>query len=175
MGRRLSRTKLLALVVVAALGVGALRLRSTRAPASVPKAALVLRANLDQHAEALKALSKSQAPQYVYFSADIDPASGQPWCPDCARSLHAAEEEVVGAGGTLLLVFVGDRDTWRNPKHPLRMDPDLRVTGLPTMMRWGAGGKLGEVGAELEKAGTPEAAREVIRDFIERTKGIEAL
>lgn len=45
-------------------------------------------------------------PHYVLFTADIDDASGQPWCPDCARMLDSARHRVKEQGGTLLEVQV---------------------------------------------------------------------
>ncbi len=45
-------------------------------------------------------------PHYVLFTADPDPDTGAPWCPDCARCLGAARSRVAAAGGTLLEVQV---------------------------------------------------------------------
>ncbi len=53
------------------------------------------------------------SPQYIVFTADPDPATGQPWCPDCARALPAMRKLVKEAGGTLLEVEVGPREAWK--------------------------------------------------------------
>ena len=45
-------------------------------------------------------------PHYVLFTADLDPETGAPWCPDCARCLDAARSRVAAVGGTLLEVQV---------------------------------------------------------------------
>lgn len=45
-------------------------------------------------------------PHYILFTADPDPETGVPWCPDCARCLGGALSRVAEVGGTLLEVQV---------------------------------------------------------------------
>jgi hypothetical protein len=33
-------------------------------------------------------------------------------------------------------IDVGDRATWRDPNHPLRVDPEFKLTGIPTLIEW---------------------------------------
>lgn len=54
----------------------------------------------------------------------------------------------------LLKAYVGDRPTWRNPQHPLRVDPRFKLTGVPTLIRWENGsvkGRLEDHEAHLER------------------------
>lgn len=47
---------------------------------------------------------------------------------------------------------------WRNPAHPLRVDPDVKLTGIPTLFSWGASGpeqRLGEASKRPGKHAKP--------------------
>ncbi|KAK1382747.1 thioredoxin-like protein Clot [Heracleum sosnowskyi] len=85
---------------------------------------------------------KSEAPNnkanFILFLADIDPATSQSWCPDCVRAepviykkLEASSDDVA-----LLKAYVGDRPTWRNSQHPLRIDSQFKLKGVPTLILW---------------------------------------
>ncbi len=39
-------------------------------------------------------------------------------------------------GASILEVAVGDRDAWKSPDHPLRLDPKIRLTRIPTLVSW---------------------------------------
>jgi Eukaryotic protein of unknown function (DUF953) len=43
---------------------------------------------------------------------------------------------IAAAGLSLLAIDVGDRGQWRDPNHPLRMDSQLKLTGIPTLIEW---------------------------------------
>ena len=47
-----------------------------------------------------------QEPHYVLYTADIDDATQQPWCPDCQQADPLVEEVIKQTGGTLLKVKV---------------------------------------------------------------------
>lgn len=47
-----------------------------------------------------------QEPHYVLYTADIDDATQQPWCPDCQQADPIVEEVIKQTGGTLLKVKV---------------------------------------------------------------------
>mmetsp|Transcript_953 Transcript_953/g.2942 ORF Transcript_953/g.2942 Transcript_953/m.2942 type:complete len:135 (-) Transcript_953:227-631(-) len=108
-------------------------------------------------------------PHYVVFTADPDPDTGVLWCPDCARALPAARKLVAETGGTLLQVNVGDRPVWKDPNHPYRQEPDLKLTGVPTIIRWTADGPGQRLGPELEAATTEDEAAALIAKFIGET------
>lgn len=57
---------------------------------------------------------------------------------DCVRAepviykkLEASSDDVA-----LLKAYVGDRPTWRNPHHPLRIDSQFKLKGVPTLILW---------------------------------------
>lgn len=59
-------------------------------------------------------------------------------CVDCVvaepiiyKKLEASPADVV-----LLRAVVGDRATWRTHTHPFRNDPDFKLRGVPTLIRW---------------------------------------
>ena len=67
---------------------------------------------------------------------------------------------------------VGPRAIWKDPGHPLRRNPALQLTGIPTLMRWHAGGGgscVARLGSELEAAPTVAAADALIQEFIANT------
>ncbi len=49
--------------------------------------------------------------------------------------------------GTLLEVCVGSRPVWKDPGHPFRHDPELHLSGIPTVIRWTEAGPAERVGA----------------------------
>lgn len=58
-----------------------------------------------------------------------------------------------------------------------RHDPKFRVSGIPTLVRWGAGAEgggrvLARVDSELEKASTEEEAKAVVKKFVEASKDL---
>jgi hypothetical protein len=66
-------------------------------------------------------LDKLPAPRYVVFTADPDPVTGVPWCPDCVLSVPAVRRVLEDRGAALLEVGVGQRSDWKgNAVHPCR-------------------------------------------------------
>lgn len=125
--------------------------------------------NVEEWPSAAARLPFHPAPHYVWVSADYDARTGQPWCPDCERSMQAAREVVRAAGGTLLEVQVGSRPQWKDAGHPFRLDPALRLTGVPTLIHWVAGAPAARLGPELEAAKTQEQAAQLIHSFVAST------
>lgn len=62
--------------------------------------------NVAEFESKIPALLELRGPHVVFFTADPDPTTGRPWCPDCARSEGAIREEVETSGGSLLEVQV---------------------------------------------------------------------
>jgi hypothetical protein len=65
-------------------------------------------------------LLQQPGPHFVVFVADVDPATGVSWCPDCVRSGPAVKQVMADRGLPLLEVLVGQRSEWKDPHHPLR-------------------------------------------------------
>ena len=74
---------------------------------------------LEQHLECLARILEYPSPQYVFYTASPG-EDGQPWCPDCRRSIGTVREQVDRLGGSLLEINVGSRAVWKSPDNPLR-------------------------------------------------------
>jgi len=79
------------------------------------------------------------------------------------------------SGLPLIVVGVGDRDDWRldarGGSHPFRAKDGLALTGVPTLLFYGAAGKeLGRLGAELENESDPKAAKALIDGMAQWTR-----
>lgn len=59
---------------------------------------------------------------------------------------------------------------WKDQGHPLRQDPELQLTGIPTLIHWGSEGKQEVLGKELEAAQSEQEADSLIAQFIATTK-----
>jgi len=109
---------------------------------------------------------------YVLFTSDNDPKTGKPWCPDCERVNGVVERLVASkTNATLLVCHVGDRPSWKDARHPFRTNPELRLTGIPTLMRWsrtGAPMHDFRLGSELETSETQETVEVLVSELLER-------
>ncbi|KMZ68235.1 Thioredoxin domain-containing protein [Zostera marina] len=74
----------------------------------------------------------------LLFLADKDPTTNESWCPDCVVSEPVIYKKLEDSSADVVLLraFVGDRATWRTHTHPFRNDPDFKLTGVPTLIRW---------------------------------------
>ncbi|XP_039145827.1 thioredoxin-like protein Clot [Dioscorea cayenensis subsp. rotundata] len=105
--------------------------------------------------ENFKAVNSGNQMKFLLFLADKDPSTSLSWCPDCNvaepviyKMLGASEKDVL-----LLRAYVGDRPTWRNPSHPLRIDNLFKLKGVPTLIRWeneGVANRLEDHEAHIE-------------------------
>jgi len=72
--------------------------------------------------------------------------SGKSWCPDCVT----AEPVVLGElgklpdGAVFVHVDVGGRTYWKNKDNDFRVDPKLKLSGVPTLLKFGEKAKLVE-------------------------------
>lgn len=57
---------------------------------------------------------------------------GRPWCRDCENAKEPVTRNILDRESTL--VYVGDRATWNDPKHPFRQAP-FSVERVPTVIR----------------------------------------
>ena len=98
----------------------------------------------------------------------MDPATGAPWCPDCARSIHVARRVVGELRGTLIEVDVGTRSEWRDRENPVRVG-DLKLTGIPAFAFLDKNMEVVDVVKKpLEKAASEKEAEDIIRDFVKK-------
>merc|ERR1712189_69955 len=73
-------------------------------------------------------------------------ATGKSWCPDCvtAEPVVMGEVGLISDDATFVYVDVGGCDYWKNKENNFRVDPKLKLTGVPTLLKYGAPQKLVE-------------------------------
>lgn len=74
----------------------------------------------------------------IIFKGTTDAATGENWCSDCVKAEGAIKEvllpECVKQGLPVLECSVGDRAAWMDKSHPLRVNPLLKLAGVPTIV-----------------------------------------
>jgi len=73
-------------------------------------------------------------------------AAGVSWCPDCVTAEPVVKGEIglIAEDACFVYVDVGGRDYWKNKENDFRVDPQLKLTGVPTLLKYGANQKLVE-------------------------------
>lgn len=74
--------------------------------------------------------------------------------------------QVVQAGGTLLEVEVGPKVAWKAPDYPLRQDAELKLTCIPTLMRWQNHTFSHRLDSDLEAAADDNAIELLVKEFL---------
>ncbi|GIY17895.1 hypothetical protein CDAR_113301 [Caerostris darwini] len=74
---------------------------------------------------------------FVLFCGSKDD-KGQSWCPDCVSAEPVIEEglKIAPEDSVFIYCSVGDRTYWKNPNNEFRKDEKLRLTGVPTLLKW---------------------------------------
>ena len=65
--------------------------------------------------------------------------SGKSWCPDCVTYGPVVDKvmaEVQDDSVAYIYCSVGGRDYWKNQTNEFRTDPNMKLAGVPTFMRW---------------------------------------
>jgi len=88
----------------------------------------------------IKMLDKdwSKKPLYLLFTGS-DGADGKSWCPDCVVFENVWEEfkkKNPPVEGCLIRVKVGPRDYWKDKACPWRTEKSLKLTSVPTLIKW---------------------------------------
>ncbi|XP_061683179.1 thioredoxin domain-containing protein 17 [Syngnathoides biaculeatus] len=80
---------------------------------------------------------------FAYFCGDKD-EQGKSWCPDCDRAepILKGAMGVLPQGSVFIYCQVGERNYWKDPSNEFRTT--LKLTGVPTLLRWGTPQKLVE-------------------------------
>ncbi len=64
---------------------------------------------------------------------------------------------------------------WKDPKHPLRVDPAFKLTTVPTLMVWGQSGRqVAAVGEEFETCKTESDVETIVKPFLWRHEILES-
>ncbi len=94
---------------------------------------------------------QGKVPLFILFSGDKD-AAGTSWCSDCVEAepvvlscLESAPEDTV-----FIYCLVGDRQFWKNSENGFRTNNRLKLTSIPTLLKWGSSRRLVE--EECKKA-----------------------
>lgn len=73
----------------------------------------------------------------VLFVASDDPDTKQSWCSDCRNSKPVIDKVIedfkYNEKLILAMVFVGDKETWKNDNNPYRTHP-LKLSVVPTLL-----------------------------------------
>ncbi|ORX37582.1 thioredoxin-like protein [Kockovaella imperatae] len=92
----------------------------------------------------LNSLNGPTAPKYTYlifYSSFVD---GQMWCPDCRNAEQNVKEVFEGDDKPKgVILYVGDKPTWRDPENEYRKEYKLR--GVPTMIRMENGKEVARI------------------------------
>lgn len=75
-----------------------------------------------------------------FFSGDKD-ESGKSWCPDCVVAEPVVRECLKSVDDDeIVFVYcaVGARDYWKDRNNDFRTHTSLKLTGVPTLLKWGS-------------------------------------
>lgn len=76
---------------------------------------------------------------FCFFSGNKD-SNGISWCPDCVISEPIVRQELESLNNSAAVYIycaVGSREDWKNKNNKFRTDKRLKLTGVPTLMKWG--------------------------------------
>ncbi|KAH9489331.1 Thioredoxin domain-containing protein 17 [Bulinus truncatus] len=82
---------------------------------------------------------------YVLFTGDKD-KNGLSWCSDCEKAEPVIERNLdkIKGRSVFYYCFVGDRDQWKNPTNPFRVDQMFQLKCIPTLVKVGTPKRLTE-------------------------------
>lgn len=96
----------------------------------------------NQFAPALAACEEAAGdrPLFVLFSGSKNASTGVSWCPDCVAADPIIDSVLQSLdGGCVLLACSVDREPYRTPDYAYRVDPNIKLTCVPTLMKWSRG------------------------------------
>ncbi|CDS35972.1 thioredoxin domain containing protein 17 [Echinococcus multilocularis] len=89
--------------------------------------------------EVLECVRKNNSSRcFLYFIASPD-ETGESWCPDCRKAKKPVEEaqKQLPPGAVFLTIHTGSRKEWKDQSNAFRLEPQLRVSNVPTLMEFG--------------------------------------
>jgi hypothetical protein len=79
------------------------------------------------------------------FEGSIVPETGKSWCPDCVDAEPYIERYVHSRDDCVVVHCKIPREGYKgNPRHPYRVHPKIRLTAVPTLLKWGTQQRLVE-------------------------------
>lgn len=83
-----------------------------------------------------------EKPLFLLFTGSKNVQTGRSWCPDCVAADPIIIETLEKIdGGCVLLVCSVDRESYRTADYIYRTDPRIKLTCVPTLIKW-SGGKV---------------------------------
>ena len=75
---------------------------------------------------------------FCLFCGDKD-AEGKSWCPDCVVAEPVVRRCLKQLDDSCAFVYctVGGRDYWNDKNNEFRIHSSLKLTGVPTLLKWG--------------------------------------
>ena len=76
---------------------------------------------------------------FCFFCGDKD-ENGKSWCPDCVISepvVRGCLNKVGDSDIVFVYCAVGERDYWKDKTNDFRSHSALKLTGVPTLLKWG--------------------------------------
>ncbi|KAJ2741006.1 hypothetical protein GGI20_005485 [Coemansia sp. BCRC 34301] len=115
------------------------------------------------------ALKQSDAVYVLFFGREA-PGTNKSWCSDCVIADPIVRDEIGKVDNSVLLEVPVDRSTDEDsPTNIFRKRSDIKLTRIPTLLRWS---KAGPYSARLVEG---ECNRIAIRKFIAQTDGSSGL
>jgi hypothetical protein len=77
---------------------------------------------------------------FIYFYGHK--TNGVSWCSDCTNAAPVLQKclddpDLLNAEtDEFISVDVGDRETWKNPENEYRLDKDIRLERIPSLIQW---------------------------------------
>lgn len=83
-------------------------------------------------------LEKEGKTVFCMFCGEKD-AHGKSWCPDCVAAEPVVDKclEQMNSSDVYVYCSVGGREYWKDKSNDFRVHPKLKLTGVPTLLKWG--------------------------------------
>ncbi|XP_014211019.1 thioredoxin domain-containing protein 17 [Copidosoma floridanum] len=106
---------------------------------------MVIKHHVEGYANFLKFIEKfkSDLPTFILYTGTKLP-DGNSWCPDCVEAKPFIDKGIQSLSNdyNFVVVEVGDRAFWKDPKCPFRTNSKAQVKVLPTLVKWGTQKRL---------------------------------
>ncbi|KAI3639361.1 hypothetical protein MIR68_002891 [Amoeboaphelidium protococcarum] len=104
----------------------------------------VLLEDADKFNYVLKEQLSGQSKVFAVFYGAEDQQTGESWCPDCVMADPKIRQNVAAIEDSVLIsCSVGSRSEWKqNPQHPYKVNPLLKISRIPTLLRFASDGSV---------------------------------
>jgi len=74
---------------------------------------------------------------YVMFSGSKT-SDGKSWCPDCVTAEPVVNAQLDQVTSDIVYIYcgVGERAFWKDKTNVFRTNPKLKLTSVPTLIKW---------------------------------------